>query len=288
MCSPVREDISYLSPCTHEEADTRLLLHATDAGRNGYQKVMIRTVDTDVVVLCISLFTQMNLQELWIAFGTGKNFRFIPVHTIVQALGPEKAISLLMFHSFTGCDQVSFFMGKGKKTAWETTKIYPDVVEAFASLGRVPPTEQILNNYMPTIERFVVLMYDRTSSCTSVDDIRRELFTQKARSIDLLPPTSAALYQQAKRASYQAGHCWGQSLIRDPELPSPSDWGWIRGTSQLWQPIWTTLPEASKSCQELLKCGCNVERGCIGACKCLKANLACTSYCKCHAECERD
>jgi len=31
-----REDISRLSPCAHEEADTRLLLHAADAAANGY------------------------------------------------------------------------------------------------------------------------------------------------------------------------------------------------------------------------------------------------------------
>ncbi len=47
------EDISRLSPCTHEEADTRLLLHAADVAASGYQRVMVRTVDTDVIVLCM-------------------------------------------------------------------------------------------------------------------------------------------------------------------------------------------------------------------------------------------
>ena len=41
-----RDDVSRLSPCTHEEADTRLLLHAADTADNGCQKVMLRTVDT--------------------------------------------------------------------------------------------------------------------------------------------------------------------------------------------------------------------------------------------------
>ena len=26
--------------------------------------------------------------------------------------------------------------------------------------------------------------------------------------------------------------------------------------NNLWQPVWTRLPEASKACSELLKCGC--------------------------------
>ena len=165
-----REDVSHLSPCTQDEADSRLLLHAADATANGCQKVMLCTVDTDVLVISIALFSQMNLKKLWLAFGTGNNFRYIPAHVIAEALGPEKSVSLLMFHAFTSCDQASFFMGRGKKTAWEAYKIYPDVVDAFAALGKVPPTEQALEEQMSAIERFVVITYDRTSSCNSVDD----------------------------------------------------------------------------------------------------------------------
>ena len=220
---------------------------------------MLRTVDTDVVVLCTSLFEQMNLTELWILFGTGKTRRLIPAHTIAQTLGPQKAMSLLMFHAFTGCDQTSFFLNRGKKTAWNTVKVFTEVVDAFESLSKVPPSEQQLKDQMPIIERFVVLMYDRTSSCESVDDARRGMFTQKGRSIELIPPTSAALFQHAKRAVFQAAYVWGQSLLRSPELPDPADWGWTKNNSNMWQPLWTTLPEACKSCQELIKCGCKVE-----------------------------
>ena len=151
-------DTSRLSPCTHEEADTRLLLHAADAATDGCRRIMLRTVDTDVVVLCTSLFEQMNLTELWILFGTGKTRRLIPAHTIAQTLGPQKAMSLLMFHAFTGCDQTSFFLNRGKKTAWNTVKVFTEVVDAFESLSKVPPSEQQLKDQMPIIERFFVLI----------------------------------------------------------------------------------------------------------------------------------
>ena len=59
-----------------------------------------------------------------------------------------------------------------------------------------------------------------------------------------------------KRAVYQAGHIWGQSLIGEPEVASPDSWGWKRVTDDAtWTPCWTTLPEAAMSCQELMKCG---------------------------------
>ena len=56
-----------------------------------------------------------NLFELWVAFGTGKSFRFIAAHEIAYTLGPDRCEALPMFHAFTGCDTVSCFGGRGKK-----------------------------------------------------------------------------------------------------------------------------------------------------------------------------
>ena len=39
---------------TQEEADTRLLLHALHAARNGYRSVVISSEDTDVFILCLA------------------------------------------------------------------------------------------------------------------------------------------------------------------------------------------------------------------------------------------
>ena len=49
-----------LQPCSHEEADTRMLLHVKDAMNCGFKSVMIRTVDTDVVVLAVSHFQDLS------------------------------------------------------------------------------------------------------------------------------------------------------------------------------------------------------------------------------------
>lgn len=43
-----------LTNCNHEEADTRLFLHIRHAAAQGLKKVIIRTIDTDVVVLAIA------------------------------------------------------------------------------------------------------------------------------------------------------------------------------------------------------------------------------------------
>ena len=203
-----------ISPCTHEEADTRLLLHAADCAKLGHTAVMLRTVDTDVVVIAVAMFQHLTLQELWIAFGMGKYFRYIAVHEIMQVLGPEKSRALPAFHAFTGCDQTSSFAGRGKATAWGTWNLYNDATLAFAALSSVPTNKTIEDN-MPVIERFVVLMYDRAINILTVDAARKDLFTRKGRAMDAIPPTFAALLQHTKRVAYQAGYCWGQALIRN-------------------------------------------------------------------------
>ena len=54
-CTSPRET-AILSPCTHEEADTRMLFHAADAVQQGDRKILLRTLDTDVLVLAVSIF----------------------------------------------------------------------------------------------------------------------------------------------------------------------------------------------------------------------------------------
>ena len=101
------------------------------------------------------------------------------------------------------------------------------------------------NVCMSVLESYVVLMYGRGSDETTVDSARKHMFTSKARSIDTIPPTRAALLQHARRATYQGGHVWGQAQVRDPDLPSPQSWGWSKNPTRGWEPMWTLLPEAA-------------------------------------------
>ena len=52
---------------------------------------------------------------------------------------------------------------------------------------------------LPVLERFVVLMYDGASQCQSVNDARKVLFAQNGRTLENIPPTADALLQHAKR-----------------------------------------------------------------------------------------
>ena len=39
----------------------------------------MKTVDTDVMVIAISLYSHLDLEELWIEFGNGIHLRWLPI-----------------------------------------------------------------------------------------------------------------------------------------------------------------------------------------------------------------
>ena len=160
MCTQPRE-VSGLAPCFHEEADTRIILHLEDAVKQGYTKILIRTVDTDDLVMAVTAAQRLDIAELWIVFGVGKNFRYLSAHQIANTREPELSVALPMFHAFTGFHTVSFFGGRGKETAWETWSAFDDVTTTFCSLVNPPNS---VEDCLEHLERFVVLLYGSTSS----------------------------------------------------------------------------------------------------------------------------
>ena len=83
-----------------------------------------------------------------LAFGTGKSFRYLAAHE-------------------TGCDTVSSFAGDGKKTARAIWTVRQELIDALLKLFAA--SNDILEDVMHTIGRFVILLYDRTSTCTGID-----------------------------------------------------------------------------------------------------------------------
>ena len=196
-----------------------------------------------------------------------------------MSIGLKKSKGLPFFHAFTGCDIVSGFRGKGKKTAWQTWTVFDQASDVFCKLSQYLPA--IDDADMKVLESFVIMMYDRSSTTDFVDDARLDMFARKQRPYEAIPPTRAALLQHVKRAAYQAGCIWGQSTVWQTESQSPANWGWIK-KGDMWQIVWTDLPPIAESCQQLTKCGCKTE--CRGRCKCYKFGLECTALCSCKCE----
>jgi len=199
------------------------VLHVAAASTAGHRKIIIRTCDSDVVVLAVSAFLSLedNLDELWIAFGMQNHFRYeghqflafylfkcwyctlyhdnatfiltyryIPVHAIIS-LERSKAKALPAFHALTGCDVTSSFFGKGKKKAWSVWQSYPELTQAL----------EILSRY--DVDLQMVMLCSCMESIRTVDEARLYLFIHKGRDFENMPPSSDALHQHLLRVAYQ-------------------------------------------------------------------------------------
>ncbi|KAG0721985.1 hypothetical protein GWK47_045320 [Chionoecetes opilio] len=219
-----------MPPCDHEEADTRIVVHLQDALESGCTTCLVRTVYTDVLVILIGkyhfLASKYPSADIWVAFGSGKNFLFLHINAICSTLGKEKSTALPVFHSFTGCDTTSSFFGKGKKSVWEAWGAYTEVTDAFNFIVEHPHAQITVDcQEFQMLERFTVVIYDKTSPLVSVNEARKELFCQKNRTMENIPPTQQALLQHTKRAVYQAG-IWTTCHQAQQQTPTAEGCGW--------------------------------------------------------------
>ena len=56
---------------------------------------MIRAKETDVLVIAVAIFSQLQelgLQEMWLAFGQGRNLKWISMHELTTTLAPDKTL----------------------------------------------------------------------------------------------------------------------------------------------------------------------------------------------------
>ena len=132
-CDPVPE-----LECNHEEADTRMVLHAQHAGGT----CVIHSDDTDVFVLLLA--HSRNLGKCYMKKGRGAKTRIIELSIVVNSLekqldpGIDKHCfmkALIGVHAITGCDTISAFSGKGKWKAVQLLQRNERYVRAMASIG---------------------------------------------------------------------------------------------------------------------------------------------------------
>ena len=183
-----------MGQCNHEEADTRIVVHVRHALEGGAQTVLVRTVDTDVVVILVGKFHDLlaynQHADIWVAFGMGRHYSFISVNRICSTLGESKSRSLPVFHAFTGCDCTSAFCGIGKLTAWQAWKTNDDLTPVLAHISSHPFQQlSVTSDHFKKLERMTVIMYDKSSPLVCVNEARLMLFSKRNRGLEHIPPT---------------------------------------------------------------------------------------------------
>ena len=87
-------------------------------------------------------------------------------------------------HLCMPCQDVS---SVGKKTAWEVWKSLPEITEVFIRLSTTP--DEVREADLKELERYVVLLYSRTSQLTDVNEARKHLFSYCNRKLENIPPS---------------------------------------------------------------------------------------------------
>ena len=111
----------------------------------------------------------------------------------------------------------------------------------------MPAQAEITDEDFRELERFVVILYDRTCSYGDVNQAWQVLFSKSTCSLENTTPTQTALQEHIKHDILQVGYIWAQATIKQPDLPCTKLWGWNL-CEHRWTPKWTTLSEAHQRC----------------------------------------
>ena len=189
----------------------------------------------------------------WVDFGAGKNRGFFQEHEIYNQIGEERTRTMPFSHAMTGCDQVSFLSQVTKLSACKVWELYDDVTSVFIKLRNQSSLSEV-KDAMPTLERFTVLLYSRSSNALITNECRWELFSQ-GKAINNIPPTGAVLWKRAPRSILCRPRV-GSGLDGNSSTAIDRGMGWKYDSGKLI-PDWTDLPEASSAVRDLIKCRCN-------------------------------
>ena len=273
----------------HEEADNRIVAHVNDLIEEGHNSVVIRTGDSDIVVILLSYMEYFLSKEpsfiVYVEFkASGKRKVFNLLQCFIS-LGSNICNALPFFHCFTGADSTNSFFKISKKvwfSSWMKFPSFEELCNMFKQLSNCP-AKNTITDCQQIIQRFVIFTYSPNSlNLFDIDELRMHLFEKRSSSdLKCLPPSSDALELHCLRSAYQSGWIWGNTL-RQCVPPSPTSWGWTSEKGNL-QLQWSSVLDESLQ-KAIAICHCRTAK--CNTCKCAKNNMRCLTFCNCARKCQ--
>lgn len=277
------EDYKERLSSDHEEADTRIILHVLDALGRNFKEIAVLANDTDIVVgllyHCCQLYEKKELVDRAIYVNFQKYS--VPIHQLCEVL-PNSLLSCLpVVHCVTGCDTVSYFYGKGKKSAMKAVErwnLYEDIRNVIVRL-RCDDAHAVLEEFTSACRKVVVAMYGKDpGDFRSLNDLRIHLYPRK-RELKYLPPTDDAFSFHAMRSLLQVKFLLEANLPR-PSPVDPTRFGWTFSKGKICPVPMGGDPFPQGTSPEYCLC-----RTCSRACPCVDKNRGCDLLCQCAGKC---
>ena len=216
--------------CNHEEADSRIVLHAILSG----QDTVVVSKDTDVLILLVWAYNHFSIANRW--YMKYDHEKFADIGLIVNFLGTTVCGILPAFHSLTGCDTTSYFFRVGKVRVFNKLLKSPNNCNLLRSVQREEP---LCQNNMDDLKEFVgTVMYNGNKRESYLQTRMRLYQQQKEKSSVSLPPDPDSLLQALKRTQMQTllwQQC-GEITIKQCN-PEQYGWKWEDGAKKM-VPIW--------------------------------------------------
>ena len=233
--------VQVLEDCNHEEADTRLVLHAILCEQDS----VIVASDTDVLVLLVWAYNEFEIKQKW--YFQYESSCFADISVICEHFGGDVCSRLPAFHAFTGCDQASYFYGAGKSRVFEkalNTRCF-HLLDALATKSVL--TAENSNDLQEFVRKVV---YSGNAKETYVQTKTRLYIKMKNKSSLGLPPDLDSLLQHSRRSQLQ-NLIWCSSGLVSIENMNPEDYSWaVDEENDCFIPVWFTDPQLSPSLQK--------------------------------------
>lgn len=156
--------------------------------------------------------------------GTCTWTKVIDIKKVAASLGQEVCKGILVMHTFTGCDTVSTFAGKGKAQQLKLLKNNTRNREALTELGKVWGLSPELTD---KLEELTCLLCSSNRITMNVNELIYQPFCSRRGEIESHqhPPCRDCLVKHAKRANYQVA-IWKWCLEKELQVPTLVGQGW--------------------------------------------------------------
>ncbi|CAF4252684.1 unnamed protein product, partial [Rotaria sp. Silwood2] len=286
------------------EADSRMILHIDQLIQNSFFNITVKSIDTDVIILCIYYASLLNLEKLIVdATVPKKTPKFIDCtyinNELIDKCGVDP-ILLLIVYALSGCDTCSFIRNISKRTFMLVLFDSPNEFNDLKKLTVLP----VNHDDIAGAERLFVRCFSsnrrhrssssisgaKTLAQTNQNDISlnelraaiamTSLKQNKSSIVTSLPPTNDALFHHCLRVSRQV-QIWLQAPDGYITYPAFEDSG-FQVINNFLHVKWTSKLPFSNDRQ--LSC-CGKHKGNCTRCVCILNQLPCTLFCQCPIDC---
>ena len=219
----------------HDEADTRIAFHIRHVSQNGFENIVVRANDTDILVILMANVQHFGNSHVWmdVGFDADNSRRYFDVNCAANSI--EYVSPLVAVYALTGCDFVPAFFRKGKKKAVKLLKESDLFKETFSNFGDM----DLSGNDMRVAEHFICCLYGypklhdvNRARCAYFESkckpksLSKPLDYLKSVEPSMFPPCRPVVTEQIKRAWF-VSRLYNWAYKDDPTryITSP-DFGW--------------------------------------------------------------